>query len=266
MVRAWFFAIAAVGCTFYPGARPGGDAVSADEAAPRDQGVTPIDGTADAPPDPDGPPSSTPIVFVQGAHTLGQTAGMVSVRFPANETAGDFNIAVVSYTGPATLNPVVTDDIGDVYTSVGITRFGAGGLNLNLAVYYAANIPGGQKPTVTATYGVAIANPELRIAEYAGLAAASPLDNYVSSSDFGQAMTTSQLTTGHAHDLLFAADVVGGSTDQYDSSYTLRNSLTQSGDIIMDREVHAAGMYDARAHQDAMSGWILMLVAFAGAN
>src|SRR5207237_4629098 len=114
----------------------------------------------------------------------------------------------------------------------------------SIVVFYAYNVRGGMRPTISIKFSSVAAAPELRIAEYSGIeTGSSPYEAHAFNSDgaTSKSMDTGTITTTSAHDLLIAANVVGDATDQTDAAYVHRTDLDDQGDIVEDREVFAAG-------------------------
>ena len=102
-------------------------------------------------------------------------------------------------------------------------------------------------------WNVAAQFADVRILEYSGLAAASPVDvvaaaTGAASSDSGAA------TTANANDLIFGANMVSSGTTGAGTSFTSRIITNPDGDIAEDRVVTATGSYRATAPMTSGSG------------
>ena len=119
------------------------------------------------------PPPFQGIHFVQVASTTPQSSTTsVSVAYPGAQTLGDLNVVIVGWNDSTATVKTVTDSEGNIYTLAAGPIVGAG---LTQAVYYANNILGGSSNTVTVTFNQAASKPDIRILEYSGIAASSPL-------------------------------------------------------------------------------------------
>ena len=158
----------------------------------------------------------------------------------------------------------MADTKGNVYQlAAPLTR----GNGLSQAVYYATNIAAAPAAAnaVTVTFGGAVPFPDVRVAEYAGIDTANPVDRTASASGTTAAASTGNVTTTVAKDLLFAA---GMTTDVFTGAgtgYTTRLITNPDADIVADRIVSATGTYNATATQGGAAPYVLQLVAFRGA-
>lgn len=262
MVRVVCLVAVVAGCSFAPGAG------ESSQSTPDAPGTGKTDGGSGTPtPDAlgiDSPPP-IPITFVQGAETAaGNDTSSLTLQYHAAETAGDLNVVVVSWHNGASVTSV-TDNAGNTYQRAGSTvSFNFASIDADLVTYYCPSVQGGQQPTITAKFNAQAHDAELRIAEYSGLASVGTFDAWNSNVGGGVTLGSDKVTTTNAHDLLFVADVVGGDTIFPDSSYTVRSSMNDNGDIVMDREVMQTGQYDASAGQDSLQVWAMAIYAFKG--
>ncbi|HET9990325.1 MAG TPA: hypothetical protein VFQ65_17460, partial [Kofleriaceae bacterium] len=133
------------------------------------------------------------------------------------------------------------------------------------AVYYACNIAGAAAGanTVTVTFQTANQDPDVRIAEYSGIAGSACVDRAVAATGSGAAIDSGPLTTTHAHDLLVGSNKVFYVTSSGDPAYATRK-ISGFGDLVEDREVTSTGTFDAKATENMAGAWVMQLVAFAG--
>lgn len=235
--------VVVVGCAFHKGLEPG-DA--------------PADGPADAPADvaADGP--AIPMLFVQ-SNTLSTGTATVSVAYPMAQTAGNFNVVVVSWYTPSAVASVPADTSHNSYQLAGAIFDGT----ITQQMFYAPAIAaaGSGSNVVTVNWSAPAVYSELRILEYSGVAATDPVDTTASDAGTGTAMDSGMAMTTRAHDLLVAAATANASSAG--SGWTLRASSI--GDIVEDQEVHVAGTYEATAPTASIE-WVMAMVAFRGAN
>jgi nitrogen fixation protein FixH len=207
-----------------------------------------------------------PIAYVQGNYAVPQSPqSTVSVTYTAAQVAGNTNIIAIGWSDSTSSITGVTDSKGNTYGPAMIpTR--QNGIQ-SLAIYIASNIvaaPAGSN-AVRVTFGSAVPYPDVRVLEYSGLAAASPLDAVVGASGTGTTSNTGSLTTVNANDLLFAANNVSSLTNASGGGFTNRVITSPDGDIAEDRIVTAAGTYSATASM--LSGsWVMQLVALKAAG
>ena len=198
------------------------------------------------------------IAFVQanGASIPAQTTN--AVTFTSAQTAGDLNVAVVSWKSSTATVTSVTDSRGNTYAlAVGPTTSTG---NTQQSIYYAKNIVSAAAGanTVSATFSTAIAS-ELRVLEYSGINTTAPLDVTATATGTGTIANSGNATTTNANDLLVGAaymqinSVVG-------AGYTQR--LLVDGDMVEDRIVSATGSYSATVSQSSSGYWIMQLAAF----
>jgi len=220
----------------------------------------------DAPPDAiriDGPPSEglppVPIVFVQeAAFTNMGNHNTVATAFLTPEIAGDFNVAVVSWSDGSSGVMMVSDDQGNMYTAATTLLATA---SFSMRIYYATNVRAGAT-TVTARTMGNVPSPKLRVFEYSGVALMSPVDVTAAQMGVGADSTAGPITTMHARDLLFAANVVATVTTGAGPTFTERQ--LDGGDLVEERVVNAVGNFTATAPMTADGDWIMQLVAFKG--
>jgi hypothetical protein len=246
MRRAAFAVVAVVvGCAFHNGLAPGDGPFVPDG---------PPDIAVDGPPD--GPP--IPILFVQ-SNQLDTGTATVSVAYPMAQTAGDFNVVVVSWYTPSATASVPVDTARNTYQLARAIFNGT----ITQQIYYATSIAaaGSGSNTVTVNWSAPSTYSELRILEYSGIVASEPVDATAAGSGNGTAMDSGSATTTQAHDLLVAAATANASSAG--SGFTLR--ISTIGDIVEDQEVHATGTYNATATTGSIE-WVMALVAFKGAN
>ena len=206
------------------------------------------------------------ITFVQGNYATPQsTQTPVTVPFTAAQGSGDLNIVVVGWNDSTATVGTVTDSSGNVYhLAVGPTVYSG---SATQSIYYAFNIVGAaaNANTVTVTFSTPAAYPDIRILEYSGIAATSPLD--VSAAAIGSSTVASSgaATTTNANDLIFGADLTLDTTIGAGSGFTSRMITVPDSDIAEDRIVTATGSYLATASV-TVSPWIMQMAAFKAAT
>ena len=203
------------------------------------------------------------ITFVQANAAVPQTPQpSVAVPFTSAQAAGDLNVVAVGWSDSTTQVQSVTDTTGNPYVrAVGPTL--QSGIE-SASLYYAANIAAAQagSNTVTVAFNASAPYPDVRIAEYSGVAAANPVDVTAAAQGTGTSSNSGAATTTNPTDLLVGANVVKTSTNGAGASFTNRVTTSPDGDILEDRVVTTVGSYSATAPLNASGAWIMQLVAF----
>ena len=202
------------------------------------------------------------IAFVQVNSATPQTPQTsVPVTFTKAQGAGDLNVVVVGWNDSTAQVSSVTDSKGNVYTlAVGPT------VQTSLAtqaIYYASNIAAAAASgnIVTVTFSPAAAYPDIRIAEYSGIATTAPVDVVAAAQGSSTSSSSGAVATKNANDLLVGANLVQTTTTKAGSGYTSRVITSPDADILEDEVVTATGSYSGTATLTSGS-WIMQMVAF----
>jgi chitodextrinase len=213
-------------------------------------------------------PALPAISFVQVNDTVPQDPTPVaSVAFTAAQSAGDLNVVVVGINDTTAQVQSVTDTMQNVYTrAVGPTINAA---FASQSIYYASNIRSAAAGVnvVTVQFDQPANDPDIRIAEYRGIAVTNPVD--VTAAAQGDSLLTDSgaVTTTNANDLLVGANMVWlGLTTDAGTSFTNRVITVPDGDILEDRIVTSTGSYRATAPTSPSGPWIMQMVAFRAAG
>ena len=165
------------------------------------------------------------ITFVQSTGNFASTGTTTNKAYTSSTTAGHLLIGIViSYNASDT--PVITDSQTNTW-STAATFSGSPVLTMKMTIFYLANCPGGAD-TVTGSWASS-AGGELHIAEFAGAAASSPLDQTGDGSNAsGPTATTSSMTPSVNGELIvgYCGIIATGSIG---SGWTLITS--QDGDL-----------------------------------
>ncbi len=209
------------------------------------------------------PPPPSGISFVQsnsGPATIQASNTTVAVSYTASQTAGDTNIVVVGWGDTSSTISSVTDSKSNSYAlAVGPTS----GTGLRQSTYYARNIAGGST-TVTVTFNKAAAYPDVRILEYSGLDASTPLDKAVGAAGSGTTANSGTVSTTTASELIFGAGTSGSSFTGAGSGFTSR-MINRYGNIAEDKTVASTGSYNATA-TEASGVWVMQVATFRGSG
>jgi len=205
------------------------------------------------------------IVFVQTNSASPQaTLTPVTVTYTGAQTAGNFNVVIVSWNDSTATISSVADSIGNTYAVAAAPIVQAG--TASQAIYYAKNIAAAAAGanTVTVNFNVAARHPDIRIAEYSGIDPLNPLDTSVGAQGNTTTSDSGQVTTTNANDILIGANVVQSTSTGSGTGYTSRG-ITADGDILEDQVVSATGSYNATATLDKVQLWIMQMAAFRAA-
>ncbi len=210
--------------------------------------------------------ASAQITYVQGNYATPQSAQTsVAVKFTAAQQQGDLNVVVVGWNDSAATISSVKDTSGNVYAAaIGPTVFSG---VASQAIYYAPNIASAaaNANTVTVTFSGSAGYPDIRILEYSGIAAASPVDVVSGATSSGGTASSGAVTTTNAADLLVGADVTLEYTLGAGSGFTSRMLTVPDGDIAEDRVVTSVASYSATASIGPAGPTVMQMVAFKGA-
>jgi hypothetical protein len=219
-------------------------------------------------PTPTATPTPAALTYVQGNYATPQSSLTAApVTYKAAQTAGHLNVVIVGWNDATAQVRSLTDSRGNVYQlAVGPTVL-TGSNPISQSIYYAKNISAATAGanTVTVTFNAAAYCPDIRILEYSGIDAVTPVD--VSAAATGNSGTSSSgaVITKNATDLLVGANLVWTSTTGPGSGLTQR-LLTSDGDIAEDRVVTATGSVSASAPLSNQGAWVMQMVAFRVAN
>ncbi len=207
------------------------------------------------------------IAFIQsGSAVPPSPQSSVSVTYTSAQTAGNLNVVAVGWNDSTAAVKSVTDSMGNVYTrAVGPTAVSG---QLSQSIYYAKNIVAAavNANVVTVQFDVPAQYVDVRILEYGGIDAVSPVDVTAAASGSSATSSTSAVLTTNANDLLFAANMVTTFTSAPGAGFTSRVVTTPNGDIAEDRIVTAVGSYGASATLSYAGAWVMQMVAFKAAS
>ncbi len=205
-----------------------------------------------------------PIAAVQGNYSDPNGAATVIVPFSLAESASDLNVVVVGWLG-ANVNVLsVSDTQGNPYLAVAPPT--ANG-NVQLVIYYSTVSSGGSN-TVTVQFDTSASFPDVRIAEYRGLAGLGSLDATSAATGTGTVCDSGALTTPHPDELLVGANmttnalVLGG----LGAGFSERVLSHPDQDVLSDRVVNTVGTFHATATLNISNGWIMQIAAFTAAT
>src|SRR5262252_893704 len=205
--------------------------------------------------------------FVQAASAVPQSSPTsVAVTYTQAQAAGDFNVVVVGWNSATGQVQAVTDTRGNTYVlAVGPTV--SPGFATQ-SIYYAANIAAAAAGanTVTVTFTAPAPFPDIRLAEYRGIAATTPVDGAIAGTGTSGTSSSGALVTTNASDLLVAANLVATLTSGAGAGFTSRMITVPDGDILEDQIVSTTGSYTATAPLNPAGAWIMQLVAFKAAG
>jgi uncharacterized repeat protein (TIGR01451 family) len=208
----------------------------------------------------------SPIAFLQVNSAVPQTPQTtVTVPFRGAQTGGNLNVVAIGWGTPNAQVISVSDTTGNVYT-VAATPTVQTGVQAHV-IFVAANIgpAAANANAVTVTFNAAVDYPDVRIAEYGGLAATNPVEAAAGAVGTGTTANSGTITTTSANVLLVGANYVTATTTDPGAGYTSRVVTSPDGNILEDRIVTAAGSYTATASVSSGS-WVMQVVALRGSN
>jgi hypothetical protein len=203
--------------------------------------------------------TSTGITFVQvnsGPSRIQLSASSIAATYSHPELAADLNVVVVGWGDTTSSISSVTDSLGNIYIrAVGPTRNTA----LQQSIYYAKNIIGGSN-TVTVTFNQAATYPDVRILEYTGASATSPLDVTAAAAGTGKSATSGAAVITSPNELIFGAGTSATNFSAAGSGFTSR-IINIFGDIAEDKQVNSTGSYSATGTNKS-STWVMQMATF----
>jgi hypothetical protein len=181
--------------------------------------------------------------YVQGAQvTTSASPNPFTLAFPSNNAAGNFILAFAFLDSPSGgVAVTISDSQGNTYVQVGTIQQAIFGGVAQIAVFVAANIAGGAN-TVSAAYTGTATNGILTIAEYAGVATASPVASNAWARTSGSPAAVSLTTTAPNQTILLigTANPTGGSAPALPSGFTLRNNDAVNHSMLADGTIASA--------------------------
>jgi hypothetical protein len=186
----------------------------------------------------------------------------VTVPYLKAQAAGDLNVVAIGFNDSTSTITAVTDSAGNMYQLAAQLTRGSG---LSQAIYYAMNINAAAAGanSITVQFSDAVPYADVRVAEYSGLKAASPLDTSASAAGAGSAASSGNLTTSAANEVIFGAGVTSSVFTGGTNGFTSRIITPVDGDVAGDKFVGALGTYAATAGIADSSGvWVMQAVAF----
>ena len=203
--------------------------------------------------------AATP-TFVQQRSAAPSSGATVTATYQNSQAATDTNVVVVGWDDATSTVSSVTDSAANVYQVAAPLKRGTA---ISQVIYYAKNIKAAAAGSnkVTVKFNRSVPFPDVRILEYSGLDAASPLDVTVSASGTATAVSTATVTTHSASELLVGAGTTSQRFTAAGSGFTSR-VVTGHGNIAEDRTVTATGSYRATGTQNATGAWVMQLATF----
>ncbi len=209
---------------------------------------------------------SAPIAFVQVNYATPQGSNTtVKATYTKAQAAGDLNVVVVGWNDSTARVSSVVDSAGNSYAlAVGPTVQSS---TATQAIYYAQNITAAAANgnTVTVTFNTGAVSPDVRIAEYSGIATTNAVDVVATAQGTSGTSNSGSATTTNSNDLLVGANLVQQSTTGPGAGYTSRVITIPDSDILEDSIVTVTGSYGATASLSS-GAWIMQMVAFRGAG
>lgn len=190
----------------------------------------------------------------------GPSVAQVDVPMKQPVTSGDLLVAAIGWYDDTVKLTSVTDSLGNTFHPASDPVIVTGSKAMVQVVYFASGVTGGATDTLTAKFDDRADSPDVRVAEYSGLAP-TKADGVASQSGTSADPTTGPLTTQLAPMLLVAAGLT------YNTNFTAAGPdftvrvISESGNLLEDRVVDRPDTYTAHAVMQ-QSGWLMQLVAF----
>jgi hypothetical protein len=183
-----------------------------------------------------------------------------TTTFTNPETAGDFNVVIVSWDGTTSVTSV-TDSNGNTYVLASTSS----GTGLAEAIYYARNISVATTttPTVSVNFAKALSDADVRVAEYTSFSSvAVTVDNWIGNAGGNSPATSNNVTTSTSSLIVGA----GAAINQFDSggipAGLTSRGINVFGDVTMDSNgAVPANTYAAGAN--VTGGWVMQAVGFS---
>lgn len=199
------------------------------------------------------PPAGAPLSLIQVTNGSNGGAGSVSATFASAQGVANTNIVCGFWTGVGTVTSL-TDTKGNSYIQSSCSPKAAGGLTM--VAYHASNILAAGAGTNAVTAAITTTPSFLRLfaLEYTGLTA-TPVDTCAGSTGTGTAVSSGNLTTGFAGDLLTACSLVANQLSGVPAGWTRQIFPTNSADAE-DFQGVAIGTYANAPTQNTSGNWI----------
>lgn len=185
--------------------------------------------------------------------------------FNGPQTAGNMNVAIVSWRNSGAQVGEILDSMGNTYAlAAGPVQTGS----LSQAIYYAKNIVSAlpRQNVIGVNLTDFATDIEVQVAEYSGLDTVNPLDVAVGAQGSGSTSDSGLVQTTNWNDLLVGANTVNtANTSAAGSGFLERFVTSPLGDILEDAEASSVGSYHATAPLSSSANWIMQMVAFGTA-
>jgi RHS repeat-associated protein len=196
----------------------------------------------------------------------GGMTSTIQVPFPLEQTAGDLNVAIVSWRDTNADAQVLGDEANNQYTAMG--KFSQSG-NGQQQIWFAPNIVGGTNivdVVFVSTKGNCVTTPEVRIAEYRGISTNSGFSavdvSATQNTSSSATCNSGSKSTTNQNDLLVGANLAGKTTTLAGANYVNRVVTTPQGDALEDQIVTSTGSYSAGATMAASGNCLMQMIAF----
>lgn len=198
------------------------------------------------------PPAGAPLLPIQFNNGSNPGGGSVGAAYTSAQSAGDTNIIYGLWTGVGTVTSI-TDTKGNTYVQSTCSPQAAGGLTL--VAYHANSIlaAGAGANTVTIAITTTPSFLKIFISEYQGLTA-SPVDVCHGATGTGTAVSSGNLTSTVAGDLLTASALVANQLSAADPLWTRQIFPSNSNDME-DRQGVPIGTYANAPTQNTSGNW-----------
>jgi hypothetical protein len=201
--------------------------------------------------------------FVQSRSVDAGNVSSAALTFNSSTVSGNLATVAIQVGEQDDVVTSVTDNKGNTYTRRSFQP--STGAEAAVYIYDAKNIVGGASHQITVTLSTA-KNLRFAIHEYSGADTTSPFDQVAD--DFGNSTTLSSgnLTTTQAMELLFCAGITrDGRTFTPDGTFTQREVIPAAANtrlVTQDRMVTAIGTYAGTFTLNSSNPWACALVSY----
>ena len=190
--------------------------------------------------------------------TCSTNASTLTFAFTNSQISGDLNVCKVGWYDQTTSISSVSSSNGNTYNPVGSVYTVSGGAgNVGRMLSYVAIGVNSGLESFTVNFSASANDPEITCGEYSGINA---VDVSAITNGTGTAMSSGNVTTTSAADVLVGFNLVANATSAPETGWTQRY-LTPSGNILEDFKPGTTGTFAATATQGQAQAWIMQIIA-----
>lgn len=206
------------------------------------------------------------LAYVNGNYGYNSSTPNSTVdAFSLNCTTGNLLVVFVKHEGAST-SLSISDTAGNTYTPLTYRSHSNG--DLHGQIFYAKNITGNASNVIRVTCSASRSYIRIYAHQYSGADTSSPFDQENWGQGSGTSLSTSNITTTFANEVL-----VAGAGEYNIGNYTAGTNYTERLDLngltggaavgaTEDRIVSATGTYNATMTVSTSDAWILLVASF----